>query len=80
MAKEFKKKLAFLAGGDFTKLKELPLHIGISSRSGRLVGADRMAGEATTALEEARNEKDTRIKAFQPDPDKYRRFLAAKGA
>ena len=80
MAKEFYKKLVFLAEGDFAELKESPLQIGISSRSGRLVGADRMVEEAAAALEKARGEKDSRIVAFRPDPDKYRHFLAAKGA
>jgi len=80
MAEEFYRKLAFIADGDVAELDLLPLFMGISSRSGRLVGADRMVEEAAAALEKARYEKDTRIIAFRPDPDKYRRFLASKGA
>ena len=80
MAEEFYRKLAFIADGDVAELDLLPLFMGISSRSGRLVGADRITEEAAAALEKARYEKDTRIIAFRPDPDKYRRFLASKGA
>jgi GGDEF domain-containing protein len=80
MAEEFYKKLVFLAEGDFAELDLLPLFMGISSRSGRLVDAVRMIEEADAALEKARYEKDSRIVAFKPDPDKYRLFLASKGA
>jgi GGDEF domain-containing protein len=80
MAEEFYKKLVFLADGDFAELDLLPLFMGISSRSGRLVDAVRMIEEADAALEKARYEKDSRIVAFKPDPDKYRLFLASKGA
>jgi GGDEF domain-containing protein len=80
MAEEFYKKLAFLAEGDLAELELLPLFMGISSRAGRLVDASRMEHEAATALDKARYEKDTRIVAFKPDPDKYRLYLASKGA
>jgi hypothetical protein len=80
MADELNRKLVFLADGDFSELELLPLYMGISSRSGRLVDAERLAGEASAALERARYEKDTHIVAFKPDPDKYRLFLATKGA
>ena len=80
MAEEFYKKLVFLADGDFAELELLPLFMGISSRSGRLVDAPRLIEEAAAALDKARYEKDTRIVAFRPDPDKYRIFLATKGA
>jgi GGDEF domain-containing protein len=80
MAEEFNRKLAFLAEGDFAELELLPVYMGISSRAGRLVDAARLIGEAATALEKARREKDSRIVAFRPDPDKYRLFLASKGA
>jgi GGDEF domain-containing protein len=80
MAEEFYRKLVFLTEGDYAKLGLLPLFMGISSRSGRLVDALRMSEEAEAALEKARDEKDSRIVAFRPDPDKYRLFLASKGA
>jgi hypothetical protein len=82
MAQEFYKKLAFLAGGRFAELEQLPLFMGISSRGGRLIDAHRMIEEADAALEKASGERHSRIVAFKPDPDKYRSFLASnsKGA
>jgi hypothetical protein len=80
MAEEFYRKLVFLTEGDYAKLGLLPIFMGISSRSGRLVDSRRMSEEAAAALEKARDEKDSRIIAFRPDPDKYRLFLASKGA
>jgi GGDEF domain-containing protein len=80
MAQEFYKKLVFLAEGDFAELELSPLFMGISSRGGRLVDAGRLIDEADAAIEKARYEKDSRIVAFKPDPDKYRLFLASKGA
>ncbi|HSV56007.1 MAG TPA: hypothetical protein VLH39_02730 [Magnetospirillaceae bacterium] len=55
------------------------LHLGLSSRSGRLVDAHRLIVEARSALEKARSEGDSRIVGFQPDPDRYRSFLASRG-
>jgi GGDEF domain-containing protein len=78
MAEEFYRKLVFLTEGDFARLGRLPIFMGISSRSGRLVDALRMAEEAEAALDKARYEKDTHMVAFRPDPDKYRHFLASK--
>ena len=80
MAEEFLKKLVFAAGGDFAELDRLPIYMGISSRSGRLVDSPRLVEEASAAMEKARAEKDTHIVAFRPDPDKYRLYLASKGA
>jgi hypothetical protein len=79
MAEEFKKKLVYLAVGDYAELGLLPMYMGISSRAGRLVDAQRLVEEAEAALERARHEKDTHIVAFKPDPDKYRLYLASKG-
>jgi GGDEF domain-containing protein len=79
MAEEFNKKLVYLAAGDYAELGLLPMYMGISSRAGRLVDAQRLVEEAEAALERARNEKDTHIVAFKPDPDKYRLYLASKG-
>jgi hypothetical protein len=80
MAEEFKKKLVHLASGDYAELELLPMYMGISSRAGRLVDAQRLVEEAEAALERARYETDTHIVAFKPDPDKYRLYLASKGA
>lgn len=80
MAEEFNKKLVHLAAKDYAEFELLPMYMGISSRAGRLVDAQRLVEEAEAALERARYEKDTHIVAFKPDPDKYRLYLASKGA
>lgn len=81
MAEEFHKKMA-------ARLQDralhnprsgLPLYMGISSRAGRLVEAKRLADEAAFALERASEERDTKIVAFRPDPDRYRVWLASMG-
>jgi GGDEF domain-containing protein len=51
------------------------LFIGISSRSGRLLEADRLVLEASTALEKTREEPVSPIVAFKSDPEKYRKFV-----
>ncbi|GHV86321.1 hypothetical protein AGMMS50230_19290 [Spirochaetia bacterium] len=49
--------------------------IGISSRSGRLIEADRLLLEASRALEKAKVESGSPIVAFKSDPEKYRDFI-----
>jgi len=53
--------------------------MGISSRAGRLVDSARISQEAEAALQKAREDRDSHIVAFRPDPDKYRLYLSAKG-
>ncbi|MDR2551564.1 MAG: hypothetical protein LBD31_00125 [Treponema sp.] len=48
---------------------------GISSRSGRLIPAERLLAEAGKALEKAGLEKEAPIIAFRSDPEKYREFI-----
>ncbi len=78
MAEEFLKKLTFLLAKD-KPLSYIPVFIGISSRSGRLVDGARIGQEARAALQRARDERDSHIIAFKPDPDRYRIYLASKG-
>jgi GGDEF domain-containing protein len=54
----------------------VPLFIGLSSRSGRLIDAERLIDEAGLALEKAKSERDSRIIAFKPNADRYREYLA----
>ena len=54
------------------------LCIGISSRSGRLVNAERLMMEAKEALNRARSDKKSSIVAFKSDLDKYRSFIASQ--
>ncbi|MCL2440960.1 MAG: hypothetical protein FWD14_04415 [Treponema sp.] len=51
------------------------LCIGLSSRSGRLLNADRLFIEAKEALKKAKNDSKTSIIAFKSDPEKYRDYI-----
>jgi hypothetical protein len=53
----------------------IELDIGLSSRSGRLIEADRFILEAHTALKKAIADPVTYIVAFRSDPEKYRKFI-----
>jgi len=48
---------------------------GISSRSGRLIEADRLLLEAKKALEKAKVDPGSPIVAFKSDPEKYREYV-----
>ena len=51
---------------------------GLSSRSGRLIDAQRLIFEANEALEKALLDPVSHIIAFKSDPEKYRAFIASK--
>jgi GGDEF domain-containing protein len=53
-------------------------YIGISSRSGRLLNAERMLLEAGEALKKAKHDRESPIIAFKSDLDKYRKFIASQ--
>jgi hypothetical protein len=52
--------------------------VGLSSRNGRLLSAQRLIHEATKAVEKAQAYKKTRIVGFRSDPVKYRKYIASK--
>ena len=52
------------------------LCIGLSSRSGRLVEADRIILEASEALSKALDDPKSSIVAFRSDPEKYREYVS----
>ncbi|MDR1956638.1 MAG: hypothetical protein LBQ30_07280 [Treponema sp.] len=54
------------------------LYIGLSSRAGRFINAERLILEANQALEKAREDASAPIVAFRSDPEKYRAFIAAQ--
>jgi hypothetical protein len=54
------------------------LCIGLSSRSGRLVDAERIVFEAAEALAKALEDPISHIVAFKSDPEKYRDFIASQ--
>jgi GGDEF domain-containing protein len=53
-------------------------YIGLSSRAGRLLNADRLKLEANEALKKAKADSDTSIIAFKSDLEKYRKFIASQ--
>ena len=55
------------------------LTIGLSSRSGRLIEADRLMLESFKALEKAKEDPASPIVAFKSDPEKYREFVTKAG-
>ncbi|MCL2272261.1 MAG: hypothetical protein FWC19_05595 [Treponema sp.] len=54
------------------------LCIGLSSRAGRLLKAERLMFESAQALERAKRDAKSSIIAFKSDPEKYRAFIAAQ--
>jgi hypothetical protein len=52
--------------------------IGLSSRSGRLIDAERLEFEAIQALKKALQDPVSPIVAFKSDPEKYREFIRSK--
>ncbi|MDR3115546.1 MAG: hypothetical protein LBU25_08500 [Treponema sp.] len=54
------------------------LYIGMSSRAGRFINAERLMLEAGQALEKARKDASAPIVAFRSDPEKYRAFMASQ--
>jgi hypothetical protein len=59
------------------KSSDIELCIGLSSRSGRLIEADRLIFEAYNALERAIRDPISHVVAFKSDPEKYREFIKA---
>ncbi len=78
MSEEFFKKATFVLKSYRDPLSYLDLHIGISSRAGRLIPAARLVTEAESALARAKQEHDSHIVAFVANVDKYRSFIASK--
>jgi hypothetical protein len=77
-ASEFYKKLDYLAAGDAGELQFMPIFIGLSSRAARPVAADRLIAEAEAALRKAKEDSESHIVAFRPDPERYKDFLASR--
>jgi hypothetical protein len=63
---------------DFFRSKT-DLCIGLSSREGRPVNAERLMFEAEEALERAMMDPVSHIVAFKSDPEKFREFMESKG-
>jgi len=76
MSEELLKKLSGLLHGQARWTIDQGVFMGLTSRAGRLVDADRLVGEAMAALGKAREDSGSRIMAFRPDPEKFRAYLA----
>jgi len=77
-SEKFLQKMTEKFPGSFTSLTGSRLCIGLTSRAGRLLNADRLMLEAREALKKAKSENKTSIIAFKSDPEKYRAFIAAQ--
>ena len=75
-AEEFKNRLGSKLPESFED--RTGLRVGLSSRSGRLVEAERLKMEASCALEKAMADPVSPIIAFRSDPEKYREFLKGR--
>ncbi|MDR2028069.1 MAG: hypothetical protein LBP93_00880 [Treponema sp.] len=75
-AEQFRSRIIGSFPGIFPEKNDLS--IGISSRSGRLIDADRLLLEASQALKKAREDPASSIVAFKSDPEKYRAFIASQ--
>jgi hypothetical protein len=72
-SEEFHNRILSKYSGTFRAKTDLC--IGLSSRSGRLVDAERIVFEAAEALERALADPVSHIVAFKSDPEKYRAFV-----
>jgi hypothetical protein len=72
-SEEFHNRILSKYSGAFRDKTDLC--IGLSSRSGRLVDAERIVFEAAEALERALADPVSHIVAFKSDPEKYRAFV-----
>jgi hypothetical protein len=72
-SEEFHNRILSKYSGTFRSRTDLCM--GLTSRSGRLVDAERMIFEATEALERALEDPVSHIVAFKSDPEKYRAFI-----
>jgi hypothetical protein len=72
-SEEFHNRMLSKYSGVFKSKTDLC--IGLSSRSGRLIDAERLMFEAAEALERALADPVSHIVAFKSDPEKYRAFI-----
>ena len=72
-SEEFRKRIEAKLPESFEGREKL--YIGLSSRSGRLIEAERLMMEASTAVEKTQEEPVSYIVAFKSDPEKYRKFI-----
>ncbi|MDR0475339.1 MAG: hypothetical protein LBH43_16915 [Treponema sp.] len=76
-SEEFRSRIITKLSESFGSRHELC--IGLSSRSGRLIEAERLIMEAFSALKRALKDPVTHVVAFKSDPEKYREFIKQSG-
>jgi hypothetical protein len=57
---------------------KVDLRFGLSSRSGRLLDAERLMLEAGEALKRAAEDPASHVVAFKSDPEKYRQYISGR--
>ncbi|MDR1655418.1 MAG: hypothetical protein LBR96_05405 [Treponema sp.] len=75
-SEEFHNRILTRFAGAFRSQNDLC--IGISSRAGRLIDAERLIFEAREAVRRAMDDPIAHIVAFKSDPEKYRDFIASQ--
>jgi hypothetical protein len=75
-SQEFQKRILNKYTESFKDNTEV--YMGMSSRSKRLVDAERLMFEASGALQRAMKDPGSSIVAFRSDPEKYRAFIASQ--
>jgi len=75
-AEEFRRRIASALPRSFSGRAQL--RVGLASRGGRLVNAERLLLEASSALVKAFEESDPCVIAFKSDPEKYREFIRGR--
>jgi hypothetical protein len=80
MVDEFRSKLRKQLYEAGVEIDRVDVRLGLSSRTGRLLDAERLRLEARRAMEKAEEDMASPIVAFKPDAEKYRAFIAAQAA
>jgi hypothetical protein len=75
-SEEFHNRVLTRFAGAFQSKNDLC--IGISSRAGRLIDAERLIFEAMEAMRRATADPIAHVVAFKSDPEKYRSFIASQ--
>jgi hypothetical protein len=75
-SEEFRERIFSKLPESFEGRKDLC--VGLSSRAGRLIEANRLILESSTALKKAMADPVSNVVAFKSDPEKYREFLKGR--
>jgi hypothetical protein len=79
-AEQFRSLALDRLSGEERRFADSDLCMGLSSRAGRLLDADRIGLEAAEALRRAGEDDETALFAFRADPEKYKALFAGREA